>query len=342
MLFDGLDEAPDRVGREKVARVFENAARRWQACRFVVTTRPRAHFGTSILKDFFEARIEPLSDGAISTFLGYWCRGVFPDSRQRADQHQRELEEAMIVRPDIRLMARTPVMLTALAVLHWNERRLPEKRSELYGAILTWLSRQRESRPGRERAERSLSLLQELALDMQSHPSGRQVRVALGWAAEALAPQFTLRPERERFPRAIQFLEEETSDSGIIMERSGDLQFWHLTFQEYLAAQAIAGRTDADQQRLLLGDDSEQFPRIYQSQWREVLLLLAGILQTKQGKAKVDALVSAILASVGEKLTDQARAASVLDAMIQDLQPLAYKPVEPKYGLLYGRCAWYF
>jgi hypothetical protein len=57
-------------------------------------------------------------------------------------------------------MARNPVMLTALAVMHWNERRLPEQRADLYASISTWLVRARERRPGRENAERVLTLLE--------------------------------------------------------------------------------------------------------------------------------------------------------------------------------------
>jgi hypothetical protein len=29
---------------------------------------------------------------------------------------------------------------TALAVVHWNEKRLPEQRADLYESIITWLS----------------------------------------------------------------------------------------------------------------------------------------------------------------------------------------------------------
>ena len=84
-------------------------------------------------------------------------------------------------------MARNPVILTALAIVHWNERRLPEQRADLHDSILIWLSRQRESRPLREKPERCLELLQQLALAMQTRPEGRQVRVSRGWAAEVLA-----------------------------------------------------------------------------------------------------------------------------------------------------------
>ena len=89
--------------------------------------------------------------------------------------------------------------------------------------------------------------------------------------------------------KALDFLEHETADSGIVMFRGGELQFWHLTFQEYLAARAIAGRADADQRRLLLGEN-----RIYLPEWREIALLLAGIL-IKHGRAKVDGLFGVVL-----------------------------------------------
>ena len=39
-------------------------------------------------------------------------------------------------------------------------------------------------------------------------------------------------------------LERETQDSGIISSTGVDLKFWHLSFQEYLAASALAQRHD--------------------------------------------------------------------------------------------------
>ncbi len=326
VLLDGLDEAPDRAERERAARLFENATQTYKNCRFVVTTRPQAYVGKALLKDFHEARIEPLATEAIHTFLERWSQGLYPDSAKLAEDHRAELSEALRLQPDIRKMARNPVMLTALAVVHWNEKRLPEQRADLYDSILTWLSRQRESRPGREKAERCLALLQELALAMQMHAEGRQVRIALGWAAEKLAPEFSWLAERERFGSAMRFLEEEAADSGIVVSRAGELQFWHLTFQEHMAAQAIAGRMDAAQFDILLRDN-----RIYRAEWREVMLLLAGILGVKQGKAKVDGLISEILNRCGQGLRPHAQTAGLLGAMVRDLRPLKYEPADPKY-----------
>ena len=329
VLLDGLDEAPDRTERERAARLFENATEAYPGCRFVVTTRPQAYAGDAILDGFHEAHIEPLKPAAVDTFLDRWCRGLYPESRRMAEEHRQELSDALRARPEIRSMTRTPVMLTALAVVHWNERRLPEQRADLYDAILTWLSRQREKKPGREKAERCLTLLEVLALAMQNHPQGRQVRISTGWAATALAREFGNTSESERIGRAEQFLEQETADSGIIVQRGSELQFWHLTFQEHLAARAIAGLDKPDQIELLLRED-----KIYRLEWREVALLLAGILRVKQGKPKVDGLVAAILDRTGTKLADQARVAGLLGVMVNDLKPLDYEPSDARYRKL--------
>jgi formylglycine-generating enzyme required for sulfatase activity len=203
-------------------------------------------------------------------------------------------------------------MLTALAVVHWNERRLPEQRADLYESILLWLARARRSRPGRESAERCLELLQALALAMQMHPRGRQVQVEKGWVSTILP---------------LAFVEQEEVDSDIIVSRGSEVRFWHLTFQEYLAARAIAGQPDAAQYDLLLAGN-----RLYQPEWREVVLLLAGVL-IRQGRGKVDGLWAAILDLLGDRpsLADQARCAGLLGAMVRDLTPLGYRPADPRY-----------
>ena len=68
------------------------------------------------------------------------------------------------------------------------------------------------------------------------------------------------------------------------------MAFWHLTFQEFLAAKAIASRLEAEQRKILFADPE----KIYLPEWREVILLLAGILH-EQGSDKVDGFVGAVL-----------------------------------------------
>ena len=132
-----------------------------------------------------------------------------------------------MIRP---LRTRHRWMLTALAVVHWNERRLPEQRADLYESILDWLARSREDLHRRPNPERCIMLLQKLALAMQDHPDGRQVQVRRRWAAEQIADDFRQQDDSaERLARAERFLVEEELDSGIIVSRGDDVRFWHLT-----------------------------------------------------------------------------------------------------------------
>jgi hypothetical protein len=338
VLLDGLDEAPNRTEREAMARLLENATRAYDKCSFVVTTRPLAYQGQAVLADFETANIAPLEPQAIDTFLQRWCGALFSENTASAASHLAELSGALRARAEIRRMARNPVMLTALAVVHWNERRLPEQRADLYESILIWLARSREQRPDRPTAERCLMLLQQLALAMQKAPKGRAVQVSKGWAADALAPHFREVAKAERLPRAQDFLEQEEVDSGIIVSRASDVAFRHLTFQEHLAAKAVAGMKDAAQQELLLASD-----RIYKPEWREVVLLLGGVLY-RQGLEKVGGFVSAVLENLyaipseprpsgsgRPSLADQARCAGLLGAMVSDLRPFNYQPADPRY-----------
>src|SRR5207302_4432041 len=131
---------------------------------------------------------------------------------------------ALRARIEIRRMARNPVMLTALAVVHWNEKRLPEQRADLYDSILTWLARSRQLRPGRERVERCLAVLGHLALAMQDQSQGRLTQVSLGQAAEMIKAQFREIAPQERFAHAQDFLSEEEADSGIVVSRGAELR----------------------------------------------------------------------------------------------------------------------
>ena len=339
VLLDGLDEAPDRISRESLSRLIERAAEHYGRCRFVVTSRPPAYTEGTVLPAFAHARIDPLSDQAMDTFLARWCEAIYAGDAVAAGKHADELRQALDARPDIREMVRNPVMLTALAVVHWNERRLPEQRAELYDSILTWLSRSREQRPGRPTAERTLALLGHLALAMQDHPDGRQPQVPQSWAAQAIADRFSGTPDPAEAAAA--FLRAEELDSGIVVGRGRDVRFWHLTFQEYLAAKSISKLRESKQTHLLLsGDKAGQ--RLYRPEWREVVLLLAGILGGPEGD-QVDSLVEAILDDLFEvpqladqtpELADQARCLGLLGAMCRDLAPYHYRPSDPRYDQL--------
>ncbi len=141
-------------------------------------------------------------------------------------------------------------------------------------------------------------------------------------AAEYLSQQFVgAIEENERM------LNDEIENSGIISPVGPDLKFWHLSFQEYLAAREISSLTDDKQFALVLKDG-----KLYRPEWRETMRLLGAILRN-QGNEKTEGLVEAILASVKPKdpLPQKAPAVALLGAMMRDLSQMDYQPKTPDY-----------
>jgi formylglycine-generating enzyme required for sulfatase activity len=329
VLLDGLDETSTAAERRNVCTMVAKAARAFGNCRFVVTSRPPAYEGQETLPGFTAVRIDDLEPEAVRGFIERWCRMLFRDSEHEARRHCDELMGALSARAEIRRMARNPVMLTALAVVHWHEKRLPEQRADLYDSVLNWLARSREHKEGRPGAERCLGLLQELALAMQAARGGRQVQVRLGEAAQQIAGEWRGLDRREQVAVAEAFLTDEELDSGIVVARGDDVRFWHLTFQEFLAARALTVRSEEERRELLINT-----PRLHAAEWPEVVLLLAGLLHKRGGDRTVDRFLAAVLDTLGDAptLAERARCVGLLGACLRDLAPTGYKVVDPRYA----------
>ena len=272
-------------------------------------------------------QIGPLEDDAVTAFVGKWCRALYRDE-EKAGEHQAELLSAIRSKPEIQDMAVNPVMLTAIAALHWNRTRLPDQRTELYDSILAWLAQAREEKRKETRmpAVQCLGLMEHLAYTMHSDAKGKQVEIARHAAARVLAPRFRGVAEEEQAASAERFLDEEETNSGILVSRGNTLRYWHLTFQEYLAAKTLVWR-DADRRRLLF-----QESKLYLPNWRETVLLLAGVL-CKQDPERVDAFLKEMLDRLGAKATleERARCIGLVGRILQDLKSWNYRIADVRY-----------
>jgi formylglycine-generating enzyme required for sulfatase activity len=322
VMVDGLDEAPELAMRERIARLLERATQAFGKCDFLVSTRPQTNVGVSVLKDFHPVRITDLEAPEIKTFFDHFARALALSGGE-SKKFRQDLETALESRPEIREMARNAVMLTALAVLQHNDQRLPEYRVDLYGSILGWLASAHRHKEGRLGSKECLSYMRRLALHMQNGPDGgRLVQIGKRMAAELLAGEFGGSVDANE-----DLLERETEDSGIVSSVGNDLKFWHLSFQEYLAALEIGGLSEKRQMETVVASG-----KLYQPEWRETMRLLGGVL-FKQGEAKVEGLFQAILGHLGEppELADQARCAALLGVMMRDLSRMGYQPKTPGY-----------
>jgi formylglycine-generating enzyme required for sulfatase activity/predicted phosphodiesterase len=340
ILLDGLDEAPDTQSRNTLVRLVNKLQSDCDS-KIIVTSRPIAYEEGIQLKEFFRCDIAPLDDDGVNTFLRQWCDALYYDSTEIAISHFEKLQQEVFARAAIRRMAANPVMLTALAVLHWNNKKLPEQRAELYESVIGWLLDSRDlKRPARTSREECREHLQAIALAMQEWKGGRQQSLERGEMIDLLEG-IMYRPEEQK-PRlkAQRFIENEELDSGIIRARGSSVEFWHLTFLEYLAARELAGMNDKNQQEKLLKPEILDDPS-----WRETLLLFIGVLWG-QGRRKVEGFFSAMIdhleklykhTPAKEMLSLEARCFGLMGAMLRDLQPFEYTVEDVRFAALRER-----
>ena len=302
MLFDGMDEVGDFDLRRRVARLIEAFSSDNPQCRIVVTSRIVGYAGPARLGgDFTTTTIRDFTLADVEQFLTHWHRlvaigqmGPGESAEHVAAQQTLHLMEAIRSNPRVRELAINPLMLTVIALVHRDRIKLPERRAELYAeAVDVLLGKWDEARGVEEvrlfddrpydLTDRRL-LLQSIALKM--HEAGHKeigvddlLAQVEGAFARIVADARAAERAAERFLSVIR------ERTGLLVEAGqGVYRFSHLTFQEYLAAVEVAERDDYATYTLSHAADAF---------WREVILLEAGYLSTKN-QAKTMQLIKAV------------------------------------------------
>jgi predicted NACHT family NTPase len=151
VLIDALDEVTGQPARERLAAIVSNAATDFPGCRFLLTCRPNTLPGT-LLPDFARVSIAGLGSREIRTFLQRWAERCYPSESRSAQDYLRLINEALLS-GETRALARNPILLTALAIVHREEKRLPQRRTKLYHFLVDWTLRSREQTGARIPAE---------------------------------------------------------------------------------------------------------------------------------------------------------------------------------------------
>ncbi|MCP4655641.1 MAG: NACHT domain-containing protein, partial [bacterium] len=291
LLFDGLDEVRDLGRRHLVVdRVKEfYCLHRGAGNKFVLTSRvvgyrevrPEAEgLGECTLVDFDDEEIE--------AFVGKWtaalekaASGATQAAAVEAKREHRELLSAVRQNPGVRSLAANPLLLTILALMKRQGVTLPERRAELYQKYVETLLRHWNLARGLDRrSARELDLaetvrvLAPLALWMHKTSPGVGL-VKEGDLHRELERIFDERKHEDPVRAAGAFLDDVRGHACLLLDRGGrQYGFIHLTFQEYLAAMALAQR---GQQNVAPVVD-ELAAHVGEDPWHEVTLLTIGYL----------------------------------------------------------------
>jgi formylglycine-generating enzyme required for sulfatase activity len=374
ILLDGLDEVRDISLRNTVVeRVVDFFAfHRREGNKFVLTSRVVGYRSVRpSAEDLVECTIVDFEEDEIEEFVKYWttalekqAQGNTAVARADAETDRRELLDAIQQNPGVRQLASTPLLLTILALMKRQGVSLPERRVQLYDQYVnTLLSTWNRARslsgraPGRDIDElQTVRILAPLALWMHEVSPGVGL-VGREDMRRKLEELFLERGDVSPHQAARQFLIDVREHAALLLERGpGEYGFIHLTFEEYLAAVALA----------LLGQGNPApiievlSAHVGEQAWREVTLLTIGYLGIRQQLPKVagevvEALVNNQPGPPGEAVVLAGDAVLdtwpggvspqnkeyVIQALIDTLQDGSIRPDLRRHaGLLLGRLGW--
>ncbi len=318
VLLDGLDEVGDfgetpRHGRNLRGEVLRQVGRFASihcgpdcANRLVVTSRLEG-YQPGDLPGFSEMELSPLKPpDEVEDFLLRWFsaylrehnpRLTFDEAQSRARRDNViPLMQAVMGSEGIRRLAINPLLLTILAIIHEMGKRLPNRRVELYQVVAkTMVENWRPAQTGHTSplyqqlsADKIYYILASLAYWLhENRPGGTLARGE--WQAQIIH-LLELEGYRGQAPDLVEnFLSHACQETGLLTERSpGQIGFFHLTLEEYLAAVEIA-RAEGDE-RLGMVEKHWADPR-----WQEVTLLTAGELDLRGNRRALQSYLHNLL-----------------------------------------------
>jgi len=286
ILLDGLDEVPESEGRRlAVLEAIDKLVRQLGDgdVRLIVSSRPYVFESDHAywLESFATLQIKSLDDEQMARFITHWyaLTATF-DHRSEADS-QREadsLYREIIGRAYLEEPARSPMILTLLIAQHLSNIKLPESRAKLYEASIELMLDHWTQRARREDGEYPLENFEKQAL--LCIDGKVRLSALMGLALAAHRKKTLLIAESEILGMFASHLPSDCNPTTLLdfiryrsgLLKSGEdgcLEFYHRSFQEYLAARAISDLADwQDEIHQLLEQDFNW--------WQEVYLLLVG------------------------------------------------------------------
>ena len=262
MVLDGLDEVYEESDRIILQRIIENWADRFPSCRIIVTSRTYAYRHDSrwrLSERFASAELAPFTWQQVKSYIERWYANVAETrpsvlggravaARQGALMAA-DLNQAIRENRALWPLARQPLMLALLTLIHEDYKQLPDKRAELYEHTVELLDRWNIPSPADKLHEKLASInldrmraaLKLIAFELHSEQQTYQRYPTIIQRARLLDKLI----EQQSFGGGLgagieDVLEYLATRNGILVSDAPNLyRFPHLSIQEYLAASAL-------------------------------------------------------------------------------------------------------
>jgi len=293
LLFDGVDEI-DPEYRKDIRQAIEELASNYVSAPncYVITSRPTREREIAQVPGFRLCQVEPLTVEQRDALIRYWYDAVHPELPDEAARSTAELQQDINrSHPRVRDLARTPLMVAIFTVVHYNKQgRLPDQRAEFYDLAVNLLLTEPHHHLGGSASAvweswGSMTRLERIAhIAFVLHTLQRDA-LDEGELLDHIVDDFKDEPNPKE--RAMLFVREAATRSGILEDHGGYGFFTHRTFREFLAGRYLAEQLEQDWKAELAAHLSDD-------QWEEVMRLAAGFL-AHNNRSRADRFIRALL-----------------------------------------------
>jgi formylglycine-generating enzyme required for sulfatase activity/predicted MPP superfamily phosphohydrolase/energy-coupling factor transporter ATP-binding protein EcfA2 len=237
-LLDGLDEVPEHLRAPLMDTIatfrFENKDN-----RFLLTGRPHGIAGraTEVLGSYIHD-IEPLDREKANRFISDWFRAVSARATGLADMTADDMISEIALHEHVSIFTQNPLLLTAVCILYQDNKRIPDQRAELYRRIVDNLLHRRFTDP---LDPGKVGKIGEYLMILAYHLQEQNLKKIEQCEAKDLLRRVFSKEQGEtevQYNTRMDHLFEQVEPHCGLLKRldCGEVEFFHLSFQEFLSA----------------------------------------------------------------------------------------------------------
>lgn len=262
LVLDGLDEVYEENHRVLLRQIIENWAKRFKSCRIMLTSRTYAYSHNArwrLSESFVSVELAPFTWRQIKFYVECWYQsaamtrpsafGGKSVASKQAKIMAKDLIKSIVDNKSIWPLARQPLLLALLTLIHEDYKHLPSKRAELYESTVDLLDRWNIPSPADKLHEklaninldRMRAVLKHIAYDLQRKQKSSEKYPISIKRSDLLEKLISQQLHGDGLGAKIEdVLEYLATRNGIIVsDMLGHYRFPHLSIQEYLSACAL-------------------------------------------------------------------------------------------------------
>ncbi|MBC7233295.1 MAG: SUMF1/EgtB/PvdO family nonheme iron enzyme [Chloroflexi bacterium] len=266
VIFDGLDEVS--LNQRRLTRqAVEAFVHYYPDNRFLVTCRIRSYQGEARLRAFNDVTLAPFDEPKIKAFVTAWYQALADLGQMMQNDAEKRAQNLWQAVQALTELARNPLLLTTMAVVHTAQVELPRERAKLYQrCVEVLLRRWHKHKAGEVPILTELGVSESVLLSAlwevayAAHAMGKPGEAADLPRSQVLS--ILAQYMGDDYGKAQRFLQHVDDRAGLLVGQGGVDEpvytFPHRTFQEFLAGchLALGGRDFGRRLRgLLTGGD---------------------------------------------------------------------------------------